>query len=82
MWLNQPAPPLEYLHAPVLAAPEIHPQASTLEEPLALEALPRRAALQQFRIGDAVLVAFSSHATSWPTKMDSRAHSKELLRDK
>ena len=45
MWLKQTAPPLESLHAPVLAAPEMHPQASTLEEPLAFEAgdFPERA---------------------------------------
>ena len=45
MWLNQPAPPLESLHAPALAAPEMHPQANVLEEPLALEAgdFPERA---------------------------------------
>lgn len=45
MWLKQAAPPLESLHAPVLAAPEMHPQASVLEEPLALEVgdFPERA---------------------------------------
>lgn len=45
MWLNWAAPPLEYLHPPELAAPEMHPQASVLEEPLALEVgdFPERA---------------------------------------